>query len=165
MTLPHERTRAVKNTREFLVSILTGKAADFRSFRALRQRAARLLRHYPADYEISLAGKKAPDIFEPDDKEPGEQASQGRLIMRKPIPGWRVFECDACGALFEEASRDCLSPSGEPCGCGEWLAPVGHREDPRLPVDSAGNLTESYTRVQLSNAFWAARSPEPTGED
>lgn len=85
--------------------------------------------------------------------------------MRKPVPGWRVFECEACGALFEEASRDCLSPSGEPCDCGEWLAPVGHREDPLLPVDSAGNLTESYIRVQLSNAFWAKRSPGPTGED
>lgn len=63
MTLPYERTQAVKNTREFLREIMLGKAKDFRNFTELRRRARWLLKHFPADYELDQAAEQAPDLF------------------------------------------------------------------------------------------------------
>ena len=46
MTMPVERVRAVDNTRAFLVRLLNPRETP-RVPRAVRQEAARLLRHYP----------------------------------------------------------------------------------------------------------------------
>lgn len=66
--------------------------------------------------------------------------------MRSVAAGWRVFRCDECGAQWESASRDHVSPSGEDCACGEWVFPHESRPDPTLPVNEHGNLTKTYTR-------------------
>jgi hypothetical protein len=63
VTLPYERSRAVKNTRAFLLEILTGKARDFRNFTELKRRVRWLLKHYPNDFELDCAAEQAPDIF------------------------------------------------------------------------------------------------------
>jgi len=61
MTLPFERTWAVSNTREFLVEICTREVKGIPS--AVRERARRLLRHFPHDFELSQAAETAPDVF------------------------------------------------------------------------------------------------------
>jgi hypothetical protein len=61
MTLPFERTWAVKNTREFLVEICTGQVPRIPS--AVRERARSLLKHFPHDYELAQAAAAAPDVF------------------------------------------------------------------------------------------------------
>jgi hypothetical protein len=61
---------------------------------------------------------------------------------RKPVPGFSFFACDECGETMQIATRDCLSPSGEHCGCGEFLHPNGCEEHPEWPADSCGNLLE-----------------------
>ena len=63
VTLPYERSRAVKNTRQFLLDIMTGKAKDFRNFTELKRRVRWLLRHYPNDFELDRAAEHAPNIF------------------------------------------------------------------------------------------------------
>jgi hypothetical protein len=53
MTLPHERTRAVFNTREFLLRLASpyGENAIKGVKKAVRQEALRLLRHYPFPHD------------------------------------------------------------------------------------------------------------------
>nr|WP_090352173.1 BPSL0761 family protein [Pseudomonas oryzae] len=53
MTMPTERTRAIIQTREFLVSLSRDQALP----EAVRNEARRLLRHYPTANEVLLAGK------------------------------------------------------------------------------------------------------------
>jgi hypothetical protein len=53
MTMPRERTRAIIQTREFLVDL----SRDGTLPEAVRNEARRLLRHYPAANEVLLAGK------------------------------------------------------------------------------------------------------------
>lgn len=53
MTMPSERTRAIIQTREFLVDLSRDQALP----EALRTEARRLLRHYPSADEVLLAGK------------------------------------------------------------------------------------------------------------
>ncbi|SDR87662.1 BPSL0761 family protein [Pseudomonas oryzae] len=53
MTMPSERTRAIIQTREFLVDLSRDQALP----EAVRTEARRLLRHYPAADEVLLAGK------------------------------------------------------------------------------------------------------------
>lgn len=55
--------------------------------------------------------------------------------------GWRYFHCTDCGRKWKEATRDCFSPSGDNCKCGEWLFPENGLVDLNLPVDSSHNLT------------------------
>lgn len=61
MTLPHERTRAVIAAREFLTQLMlppsAGGIAGVR--REIREHARRLLRHYPAWFEVAH-----PDSFD-----------------------------------------------------------------------------------------------------
>lgn len=67
--------------------------------------------------------------------------------MRKPIPGFRFFECDECGRKWKSESRDCLSPSGEICenqDCesieyGVLTSPYSYEERPEWPTN-CGNL-------------------------
>jgi len=53
MTMPHERTRAVIHTREFLVEL----SRDSTQTESIRRTALHLLRHYPSDSEMLLVGK------------------------------------------------------------------------------------------------------------
>ena len=62
MTLPIERTWSLKQTREFLRSLLDPKQTP-RVPRSIRRLAGSCLRHYPADYEIEIVAKKNPKIF------------------------------------------------------------------------------------------------------
>jgi hypothetical protein len=65
--------------------------------------------------------------------------------------GWRYFNCDACNVRFREPSRDCGSPSGEACECGDWLLPYAAVPDESLPVDArTGNLTTPAHREKLA---------------
>jgi hypothetical protein len=66
--------------------------------------------------------------------------------MRPVAAGWRVFCCDECGAQWESASRDCASPSGEDCACGNWVSPHESRADEALLVNEYGNLAKTYER-------------------
>jgi len=61
VTLPFERTWAVQNARQFLVEICTGEVKRIPA--DIRERARRLLRHYPHDLELSQAAKAAPEVF------------------------------------------------------------------------------------------------------
>ena len=74
--------------------------------------------------------------------------------MRKPVPGMRFFKCDECGYEWKEPSRDCLSPSGEPCQnpdgdeCeaqyyGALESPYKVEEHPEWPT-SHGNLISGF---------------------
>lgn len=51
MTLPHERTLAVTNTRAFLLSLLDPKQTP-RVPKAIRMQARSLLKHYPNDFYL-----------------------------------------------------------------------------------------------------------------
>ncbi len=62
MTLPDERYRAVRATREFLVDLLDPKKTP-KVPRAIRDRAGRCLRHYPWEMYMEIAAEKAPTIF------------------------------------------------------------------------------------------------------
>ncbi|MGN8160773.1 BPSL0761 family protein [Salinisphaera sp. SWV1] len=53
MTLPYERTRAVIETEKFLRNVEVDKTLP----EYVRKSASALLRHYPSEYEVCLAGK------------------------------------------------------------------------------------------------------------
>ena len=53
MTVPIERTNAVKWTREFLYDLTDSKKTP-RLPKAVRQQALHLLRHYPSDFDMKL---------------------------------------------------------------------------------------------------------------
>jgi hypothetical protein len=53
MTMPHERTRSIIQTRAFLVDLSHDQALP----ESVRNEARRLLRHYPTSNEVLLAGK------------------------------------------------------------------------------------------------------------
>lgn len=62
MTIPAERTRAVKEAEQFLLRL----ADSFRTPRIppeIRREALFVLRHYPTDYDMAKAVQKAPDVF------------------------------------------------------------------------------------------------------
>lgn len=62
MTIPEERTRAIKEAERFLLKI----ADSFRTPRIpseIRREALSVLRHYPNDYHMAKAVQKAPEIF------------------------------------------------------------------------------------------------------
>lgn len=61
MTLPEERYLAVVLAREFLVKLVTGKA---RPLPVVKDEARKLLKHYPARYEMEWAAAQAPKVFE-----------------------------------------------------------------------------------------------------
>ena len=62
MTLPDERFRAVRATREFMYALLDPKQTP-KVPRAVRQQASRCLRHYPGSVDMFRAGKACPDVF------------------------------------------------------------------------------------------------------
>jgi len=63
MTLPDERYRAVVQTAKFLEA-LSFSSETKRIPLAIRQEARRLLRHYPNEWDMKMAEKLAPQVFE-----------------------------------------------------------------------------------------------------
>lgn len=59
MTMPHERTRAVLHTREFLEEILGNHAVPDE----VRRQVRALLRHYPSKSDMQLAHLACPAWF------------------------------------------------------------------------------------------------------
>lgn len=66
MTLPHERTRATISTREFLFAICSpyGIGGIKGIPKDVRDRALRLLKHYPTPWDLHAAAKAEPDVFD-----------------------------------------------------------------------------------------------------
>jgi len=62
MTLPYERFRAVKYAQEFLEDLLDAKKTP-KVPKDIRQRALRVLRHYPRPHDMENAAQAAPDVF------------------------------------------------------------------------------------------------------
>jgi hypothetical protein len=62
MTMPCERTWAIRNTNQFLIDLLDPKKTP-RVPSAIRKEAYRCLRHYPGDYHMEEAQRLAPSIF------------------------------------------------------------------------------------------------------
>ena len=62
MTLPDERYRAVRQTRQFLQD-LQDRTIYPRVPRAVRAEAYRLLRHYPSEYDLERLAEKAPNVI------------------------------------------------------------------------------------------------------
>jgi hypothetical protein len=62
MTLPDERYRAIRQTRQFLID-LCDRTVTPKIPRTMRAEAYRLLRHYPSDYDLERLAEKAPDVI------------------------------------------------------------------------------------------------------
>jgi hypothetical protein len=62
MTIPAERTRSLKNTRAFLLSLLYPKETPKVPLK-IRRAARQMLRHFPSEFEIEEVTKIAPQIF------------------------------------------------------------------------------------------------------
>ena len=62
MTMPCERTWAIRNTNQFLIDLLDPKKTP-RVPSAIRKEAYRCLRHYPGDYHMEEAQRLAPSVF------------------------------------------------------------------------------------------------------
>lgn len=65
MTLPHERTRAVMNTREFLFRLTSPYNGGVKGVKKeVREMARQLLKHYPMPYDLHHVAKQCPDVFD-----------------------------------------------------------------------------------------------------
>jgi hypothetical protein len=62
MTMPCERTWAIRNTNQFLIDLLDPKKTP-RVPSAIRKEAYRCLRHYPGQYHMEQAQQLAPQVF------------------------------------------------------------------------------------------------------
>ncbi|MFX1803105.1 hypothetical protein PWR66_05515 [Paraburkholderia sp. A1RO-5] len=61
MTTPHERTRAVVQTREFLEKLASGGAPI--DHQKVQDEAIRLLRHYPLDFDLEISSTALPSVW------------------------------------------------------------------------------------------------------
>jgi hypothetical protein len=62
MTMPFERSLAVKRAEKFLMKLLDRKQSP-RVPLDIRREARAILKHFPAGFYIDEAAKKAPDVF------------------------------------------------------------------------------------------------------
>lgn len=62
MTLPYERTNAVKNTEQFLLELCDPKKTP-RIPKEIRRRAGRLLKHYPSSFDMQMAIENSKQVF------------------------------------------------------------------------------------------------------
>ena len=62
MTLPDERYRAIRQTRQFLID-LCDRTVTPKIPRVVRGEAYRMLRHYPSDFDLDRLAEKAPDVI------------------------------------------------------------------------------------------------------
>lgn len=64
MTLPHERTRAVLHTAEFLTRISSPYGGGIKGIPSdVRREARALMRHYPTFTDLRMAANTAPEVF------------------------------------------------------------------------------------------------------
>lgn len=61
MTLPDERTLAVRNTKQFLLALASGEIK--RIPKAVRMQARSLLKHYPGEFDMKRVVDVLPEIF------------------------------------------------------------------------------------------------------
>jgi hypothetical protein len=66
MTIPLERTWAIRNARAFLRDLLDPRKTR-RVPREIRLRASRVLRHFPSDLDILTVAEKDEKVFGADD--------------------------------------------------------------------------------------------------
>lgn len=89
---------------------------------------------------VEIAGDKLLPFVEAV-KKIDERAKYNPMGRRKPIAGYRFYDCEECGHLGKEKTRDCHSPSHEICEMCHSEAPIiRHEEHPEWPVDKSGNL-------------------------
>ena len=62
MTLPDERYRAVIQTRRFLLDLCNPQHTP-RVPKIIREHARSMLRHYPSDWDMTVAATDSPHIF------------------------------------------------------------------------------------------------------
>lgn len=62
MTIPSERTRAVRLAGELLVALSDPKQTPGVP-KQIRDRARRLLRHYPSQFDLDESARAAPNIW------------------------------------------------------------------------------------------------------
>jgi hypothetical protein len=62
MTLPDERTRAIVKARNFLYDLIDPKKTP-RIPKAVRERARRILKHYPWDSYLDMTAEALPDVW------------------------------------------------------------------------------------------------------
>lgn len=62
MTMPRERLNAVVWAKKLLRSLLVPKETP-RVPREIRRQALYVLKHFPTEYDLERAAKKAPDVF------------------------------------------------------------------------------------------------------
>ena len=62
MTIPYERSRAVKQAEEFLKDLCDPQKTP-RVPKTVRAHARHLLRHYPGKWDMEQAAVQAPDLF------------------------------------------------------------------------------------------------------
>jgi hypothetical protein len=60
MTLPDERYRAVVQTEKFLREVLSTPRVP----KSIKDGARYCLRHYPTQYDMKVAARDAPDVFQ-----------------------------------------------------------------------------------------------------
>ena len=94
---------------------------------------------FPPKNQVEIAGDRL-KCFVDAVKKIDERAEYNSMGQRKPIPGFRFFECPDCDNKWKEKTRDCHSPSCETCECGTDCHPVDYLEVPELEVDKSGNL-------------------------
>ena len=71
MSLPSERSNAIRSVREFLRALLDPKKTP-RVPRHIRLEAYYRLKHYPSDLDIRRAKTRYNDVFEPLEEEQNE---------------------------------------------------------------------------------------------
>lgn len=64
MTLPDERYRAVMWASRFLQELAYDNKKYPRVPKSVRQEASSILRHYPSSFDLKLAERGAPDVFQ-----------------------------------------------------------------------------------------------------
>lgn len=64
MTIPNERTRAVLQTKDFLLELQSATKSPGVP-ETVRKETRRLLRHYPSAWHLDLAHRGAPDWWGP----------------------------------------------------------------------------------------------------
>lgn len=64
MTLPDERYRSVMWAKKFLEGIAHDKKAYPRISKQIRGEAHSILRHFPNEWDLDSAARRAPDVFQ-----------------------------------------------------------------------------------------------------
>lgn len=64
MTLPDERYRAVMWAKKFLEELAHDRKKYPRIAKTVRQEAYSILRHFPNEWDLDSAARRAPDVFQ-----------------------------------------------------------------------------------------------------